>query len=268
MNSKALFQSNKPGMISNLLDKLFGHDDKPKEGSPKNIKHSQSDIGDLLGLYHDQNHLVTAMIMNTGQRKITKLSTGIMAVDTANLRFMTDEFHPSVPQQLLGEGTTVQFSLTHHGVRHQFDAVHIAAESTPDGIQHRFQFPKGIEQIQLRDAFRVKLSQAHPIKVTLTHTSNPTITGTLADLSASGMRIRIDGLVTPKPVRGEVYSSCHLVLSDGQPIVCGARLMHWKYDPDLRISYLGIHFENLDGNTQRSLNRYLTELQRKQRLLG
>lgn len=268
MNSKALFQSNKSGMLNGLLDKLFGGEDKPKEGSPTNIKHSQHEIGDLLTLYHDQNHLITAIIMNAGKRKLAKLQTGIIEVDRDGLRFVTDEFHPSETEQLLGDNTKIQFSLTHHGVRHQFNATHIQTQSTPSGTRHYFNFPKGIEQIQLRDAFRVKLSQAHPIKVTLTHVSNPVITGTLADLSASGMRIRIDGLVTPKPVRGEIYSSCHLVLSDGQPIVCGARLMHWQYDPDLRISYLGVHFEDLDGNTQRSLNRFLTDLQRKQRLMG
>ncbi|HCB40896.1 MAG TPA: hypothetical protein DEP79_14425 [Gammaproteobacteria bacterium] len=255
-------------MIHGLLDKLFGHEDKPKDGSPKNIKHDRNEIGSLLTLYQDQNHLMTAMIMNAGQRKTAKLSTGIVSVDEAGQLFVTDEFHPSDPNPLLSEGITVQFSLTHHGVRHQFNAVHLQTQSTPEGARHLFRFPKGIEQIQLRDAFRVKLSQAHPIKVTLTHAEHAAITGTLADLSASGMRVRIEGLVTPKPVRGETYSSCHLVLSDGHPIVCGARLMHWQYDPDLRVSYLGVHFENLDGNTQRALNRYLTELQRKQRQLS
>ena len=267
MNSKVSIQSTRSGMIHGLLDKLFGQEDKPKDGSPKNIKHDYYEIGSLLTLYQDQEHLMTAMIMNAGKRKIAKLSTGIMAVDEQNHQFFTDEFHPGDPNQLLGEGVTVQFSLTHHGVRHQFNAKHLQAQSTPDGARHLFQFPKGIEQIQLRDAFRVKLSQAHPIKVTLTHAEKAAITGTLADLSASGMRVRIEGLVTPKPVRGEIYSSCHLVLSDGSPIVSAARLMHWQYDPDLRVSFLGIQFEELDGNTQRALNRYLTELQRKQRQL-
>lgn len=255
-------------MIHGLLDKLFGSDDKPKHGSPKNIKHAHDEISKLLNLYKDQEHLMTAMIMNAGQRKIAKLNTGILSIDDQAQQFVTDAFHPSDPEQLLGKGTKIQFSLTHHGVRHQFDAIHIQSQSSPEGTRHHFQFPKGIEQIQLRDAFRVKLSQAHPIKVTLTHSEQPAITGTLADLSASGMRVRIEGLVSPKPVRGEAYSSCHLVLSDGSPIVCAARLMHWQYEPDLRVTYLGIQFVDLDGNTQRALNRFLTELQRKQRQLS
>ena len=255
-------------MINGLLDKLFGNEDKPKHGSPKNIKHAQEEISRLLNLYKDQEHLMTAMIMNAGQRKIAKLTTGILTVDEKAQQFVTDEFHPSDPEQLLGNGTKIQFSLTHHGVRHQFDAVHLQSQSTHEGARHLFQFPKGIEQIQLRDAFRVKLSQAHPIKVTLTQTERPALTGSLADLSASGMRVRMEGLVSPKPVRGEVYSACHLVLSDGNPIICSARLMHWQYDPDLRVTYLGIQFVDLDGNTQRALNRFLTDLQRKQRLLS
>lgn len=255
-------------MIHGLLDKLFGNEDKPKQGSPKNIKHAPEEISRLLNLYRDQEHLMTAMIMNAGQRKIAKLNTGILAVDDGALQFVTDRFQPSESEHLLANGTKIQFSLTHHGVRHQFDAVHLQSQSSPEGLRHHFQFPKGIELIQLRDAFRVKLSQAHPIKVTLTQADLPAITGSLADLSASGMRVRVEGLVSPKPVRGAIYSSCHLVLSDGSPIVSGARLMHWKYDPDLRVTYLGIQFSELDGNTQRALNRYLTDLQRKQRQLS
>jgi c-di-GMP-binding flagellar brake protein YcgR len=253
-------------MINGLLDKLFGSDEKVNDGMPKNIKHGHSDIGELLTMYQDQNHLMTAIIMNPRLRKIAKLSTGIISVNLDEKRFLTDEFLPAESNQLLVEGMKVQFSLTHHGVRHQFEALYLQSPSSSEGVHHQFEFPKGIEQIQLRDAFRVKLSQAHPIKVTLTHASNAATTGTLADLSASGMRIRIEGLVTPKPIRGEQYTSCHLVLSDGNPIVCSAKLMHWQYDPDLRISFLGVHFENMDGNTQRTLNRYLTDLQRKQRL--
>ncbi|RLT92594.1 flagellar brake protein [Ketobacter sp.] len=255
-------------MIHGLLDKLFGNEDKPKQGSPKNIKHAPEEISRLLNLYRDQEHLMTAMIMNAGQRKIAKLNTGILAVDDGAQQFVTDRFQPNESEHLLANGAKIQFSLTHHGVRHQFDAVHLHNQSSPEGLHHHFQFPKGIELIQLRDAFRVKLSQAHPIKVTLTQVDLPAITGSLADLSASGMRVRVEGLVSPKPVRGAIYSSCHLVLSDGSPIVSGARLMHWKYDPDLRVTYLGIQFSDLDGNTQRALNRYLTDLQRKQRQLS
>ncbi|MAR92469.1 MAG: hypothetical protein CML06_16550 [Pseudomonadales bacterium] len=254
-------------MIQGFLDKLLGSDDKPKAGAPKNIKHGRDQISELLTRYQQQDHLLTAVIMDNERRRLTKYHTGVVMVDGERQRFTTDEFQPEVSAETLQPGIIVQFSLTHNGVRHQFQSHYQMQDTSGDHPGHQFEFPKGIEQVQLRDAFRVKLSQAHPIKVTLSHPENPPLTGTLADLSATGLRLRINGMPKLRPVRGEIYSSCHLVLSDGQPVVCGARLMHWEHDPQLRVSFLGLQFEELDGNTQRALNRYLTTLQRKQRSL-
>lgn len=255
-------------MILSLLDKLFGNEDAPKQGAPKNIKHDPNQIANLLTRYQQQDHLVTAILMQPGQRKLTRFSTGVLAVDLPKQTFTTDELVPMTQDLKLAEGTKLQFSLTHHGVRHQFEAAYVSTATAPDIGHHVFQFPKGIEQIQLRDAFRVKLSQAHPIKVTLTTADTGSYSGTLADLSATGMRVRLDGSDSAKPVRGQVYKTCHFVLGDGQKVECPARLMHWQFDPERKVTYLGIQFQDLDGNTQRTLNRYLTELQRKQRQLS
>lgn len=255
-------------MISGLLGKLFNSDDdKIKKGSPRNTRHSANDIGELLRLYQRDNHLLTAIIVVEHQKKSEKLTTGIMHVDDKQRLFVTDEFMPAAANSRMAAGTRVQFSLTHQGIRHQFEADWKKQIEDENGPKHLFEFPKGIEQVQLRDAFRVKMSQAHPIKVALTHGEKPPVVGALADLSASGMRVRVTGLIKPKPVRGEEYTSCHFVLNDGSSVVCVGRLMHWQFDSEADVSYLGIHFEHLDGNTQRTLNRYLNDLQRKQRQL-
>lgn len=254
-------------MLSGFFDKLFNHDGQNKKGSSRNIKHSANDIGDILSIYQNDNHLLTAIIPDETQKRAEKLSTGIVHVDCKQKLFVTDEFIPQEANRRLHPGTRVQFSLTHQGVRHQFESDWKQPIEDIQGTRHLFHFPKGIEQIQLRDAFRVKMSQAHPVKVALTHAEKPPITGTLADLSATGMRVRITGLIRPKPLRGEEYNSCHFVLGDGTPITCVGRLMHWQFDPDTDASFLGIQFEHLDGNTQRSLNRFLNDLQRRQRQL-
>ena len=255
-------------MLSNLLGKLFGNDNQGIGGASRNVKHRTSDIGELLKQYQLENHLLTAMFKadNANPRKASKMSTGIIEVDPRGRRFATDPMLPAEANDLLTPGALMVLSFTHLGIRHQFECQWQGSEGTGDQLRHWFEFPKGIEQVQLRDAFRVKISQAHPIKVALTHAEKPPLTGTLADLSATGMRMRVVGAIHPKPTRGEEFNSCHFVLSDGQPVVCTARLMHWQYDAEQEVTFLGIHFEHLDGATQRNLNRYLTELQRKQRL--
>lgn len=255
-------------MLSSLWGKLFGQDNQSGPQSSRNIKHRLSDIGDLLRLYQAENHLVTAAFARDtdSTRKSIKMSTGIISVDSRSRSFVIDPLIPKEANRQMAPGIRLIFSLTHGGTRHQFECQWQKSEGEGDQQKHWFEFPKGIEQVQMRDAFRVKMSQAHPIKVALTHAEKPPIAGSIADLSASGMRLRVPGKIRPRPTRGEEYTSCHFVLSDGTPIVCRGRLMHWQYDPDLDVTYMGVQFEELDGNTQRALARYLTSVQRKQRL--
>lgn len=250
-----------------LIDRLFGQDEKEKKGASKNVKHGRNSISDLLEMYLKENHFLTAVLMDTGKRRLNKMNSGIVDVNVDTQRFACDSFMPKESNDLMAPGVKVQFSLTHQGIRHQFEAVYSTKSQDHNGGVHWFNFPKGIEQIQLRDAFRVKLSQASPIKVTLIHESKPSITGSLVDLSASGMRVKMQGVLEPKPERGELYDSCHLVLSDGTAVVCATKLMHWQYDQNLKASYLGIQFVDMDGNTQRALSRYLNDMQRKNRQL-
>lgn len=255
-------------MINGLIDRLFGQEHQEKKGSSKNIKHGRNSISDLLELYLRENHFLTAVVMDTGKRRLAKLNSGIVDVDPDAHRFACDAFLPKEANALMTPGVKVRFSLTHQGIRHQFEALYNDKDPSRSEDLHWFSFPKGIEQVQLRDAFRVKLSQISSIKVTLTHDSNPTLSGGLVDLSASGMRVKIQGFLDPKPERGEIYSACHLALSDGTPIVCGGKLMHWQVEQERKVTYLGVQFTELDGNTQRTLNWFLTDMQRKSRQLS
>lgn len=252
-------------MIQNLIGKLFGSDDPLKKGAPKLVKHHQRDIHDLLHYYQEQNQLLTAVIMDDASKKIIKLTTGIHQIDEAQRTFQVEDFQPQNVQSLLNASVRMQFSLSCDGVRHQFSCHWLNTENQPSSITHRFAYPKGIEQVQLRDAYRISLNQQPPIVVTLTRQSKPIITGHVFDLSSGGLRLVCDGLLYPKPLRGEHFSSIHFVLNDGSPIVGEARLMHWHFDAQKKQTHLGVHFERMDGHTQRSLNRYITEVQRQYR---
>ena len=250
-------------MVISLIDRLFRQQEKQQEGTPKNIKHNRQDIAGLLLLYKKHNYHLTAIMKDTQRRKLVRMATGIEAVEVGRNEFLIDEFTPPPPEQI-HPGTKLLFSLTHNGVRHQLEA----AFRADNGTKRWFGFPQGIEQIQLRNAFRVKISQAHPIKVRLKKAEQKMIEGTLADLSSTGLRLRLKGMVKPRPERGEVYSSCHFVLGDGSTVEAPAQLMHWQFDHEQQVSYLGLQFEQMDTTIQKALNRYLTDLQRKQRQLS
>lgn len=252
-----------------FLERFFASKDdvgRPTVGSPKNINHSTKEISRLLGGYAHEHHLITLQPCHpngTVNQQAEKATTGIIAIDDKKRSIALEQFNPGEAELTLTSGDLFHFSLTHEGIYCQFTAQYQKTINTKEGYAHLFKFPQGIEQIQLRDAFRVSISHATPIKVSLLHTFNPVISGLVVDLSSKGIRMKIKGLIEPKPKRGEEYLSCQMVLTDGHSMHCEAKLMHWIYDTKDKCTYLGIQFVGLEGSNERVLNRYITQLQRQ-----
>ena len=241
-------------------------DSSPKLGSQKNIKHNANVIVRHLTKYAQENHLLTVQTClpdGLPNKKAGAAHTGIITLDEKKKTIAFDQFSPSNLEENLQSGDRLHFSLTHEGTYFQFTCQYQKTVQTKSGHAHIVKFPLGVENTQLRDAYRVGISQATPIKISLLHTSNPVISGNVVDLSAKGVRMKLAGLIEPKPKRGEEYLSCQLVLTDGYSMHSGAKLMHWIYDAKSNCTYLGIKFTEMDGSNERVLNRYITQLQRK-----
>lgn len=254
-------------MFSKLMGKLGVGGQDQGTSNQQQSQQRATVVGNSLRQLQAKNHVITAMVKVVAlhQDKQPKFSTGIMEVDVDNRRFAIDALLPKEGNSLLKTGVTLILTLTHQGTRHKIESQWQSSEPEGDSLKHWFELPQKIEQIQLRDNFRVQFSHANPIKVAITHAEKKPITGSLGDLSAGGMRVRVEGQIDPKPERGEIYNSCHFVLPDGQSVTCMASLMHWEYDTQKKATFLGIRFESLDGNTLRILNRFLTDVQRKHR---
>lgn len=250
--------------ISRFMSSDEGEPD-PKLGSQRNVQHNPADIQRLLEQYRTANHLLTAQFYEGKRPAKQKGTTGIIAVLPDEKVFVIDNMAPKKMNSDLEPNTSIHFSLTHLGIRCQFDATYIRSDGSDAGPVHLFKFPKGIEHIQLRDAFRIKVSNAHPVKAILEHEENPTTACVIADLSASGARLKMDGLIDPQPNRGDVYKRCKVILPDGNRVQIQAQLMHWEYFPETRHTFIGIKFLNIDSNAQRTLNRYITNIQRRER---
>lgn len=240
--------------------------DKPKPGAPRSVHHNLKDIAHLLIQYADANSHIEGELRN-GNKPPLCFTTGINSVDVENRLVYFDAFNPATANDAIQPGTSVHFSLSHLGVRTQFDCTLQSSQSEPR-YEHAFQFPKGIEHIQLRDAFRLKISTVNPVRITLESDEIGIYSGLVSDLSVTGARMQMQRLIEPQPHRGDIYPQCYMTLSDGQRIFCGAQLMHWQYDPHKDTTTLGVKFVDLDPGLERKLNRFLTELQRKERTAG
>ena len=252
-----------------FLSKLFEKEkepDKPKPGAPRSVHHNPKDIAGFLDQYAKANSLIEGEAHGHGKQKI-RFTTGINSVDMEKRVIHFDSFHPETLNSEIKPGQSVHFCLNHLGVRTQFDCVLKNSLELPR-YEHVFEFPKGIEHIQLRDAFRIKISSVNPVRMTLENTEQQTYSGLVSDLSVTGARMQLQHLIQPQPHRGDEFPNCYVTLSDGQRIVCSAQLMHWTYDPKKDITVLGVKFTNLEQPLERKLNRFLTDLQRRERNAG
>ncbi|MDX1693364.1 MAG: flagellar regulator YcgR PilZN domain-containing protein [Ketobacteraceae bacterium] len=239
---------------------------RPKPGAPRSVHHNPRDIANFLKKYAEANSLIEGEI-NGGTKSPVTFTTGINSIDPDQRLIHFDAFQPEDINTDIPPGTSVHFSLSHLGVRTQFDCVLKQSLDLPR-YEHIFEFPKAIEHIQLRDAFRIKISSVNPVRITLESNDRQTYSGLVSDLSVTGARMHLQGLIQPQPHRGDDYPNCYVTLSDGARIVCGARLMHWTYDPRKDTTVLGIKFVDMEQTLERKLNRFLTDLQRKERSAG
>lgn len=247
-----------------FIGKLFEKDnDKPKAGLPKSVHHNAKEIAASLKKYADANTLIEGEIA-LDAKNIKRFTTGILNVDPKDQTIIFDSFNPSEMDGALSPGCTVKFVLSHLGVRTQFECVYKSSNDSPS-VEHLFSFPKGLEHIQLRDAFRMHISTVNPVRVTIEHKEKGGHSGCVSDLSVTGARVQIKQLIQPQPHRGDFYDQCYIILSDGQRIFCNAQLMHWQYDPKKDVTVLGLKFVNMEPAAERKLNRFLTDLQRKER---
>ena len=252
-----------------FFSKLFEKDKehtRPKPGAPRSVHHNPRDIANFLIKYAEANSLLEGEL--SADRKTTlRFTTGINWVDTDKRLIHFDAFDPAQMNSELKPGTSVHFSLSHLGIRTQFDCTLQESIEGPR-YEHIFTFPKGIEHIQLRDAFRIKISAVNPVRITLESQQGKTYSGLISDLSVTGARMHLQHLIEPQPHRGDEYPHCYVTLNDGQRIQCGAQLMHWTYDPKKDMTVLGVKFVAMEQTLERRLNRFLTDLQRKERDVG
>lgn len=236
---------------------------KKSEGdvSAFNLSHGKM-IGRWLTRYQEQHQLIR-ITTEANTPDAEAIHTGILYIDVKTKRFFLEELRPKSAARLLEPGMTLYFTATVDGVKHKFSARYIKSDELPQGQAHLCEFPHTIEQIQLRNAYRVKMPRSTPVSICLTHGTKPLLSGHAADLSATGAKLRVEGQLSFEPVQGDMYSTCRIVLPDGTEVFCQAELMHWRYVPEHKATYLGIMFLRLESMHERTLGRFLTDMQRR-----
>ncbi len=254
-------------MLLKKIKHWFNNDTQGSDAiASTNLTHGKM-IPVWLTRYRDQNQLMNIAVLESGG-EVTTFSTGILYVDLENKQFFFEEICPETSKRCLIPGAILHFSVDVNGVNHQFKSRFIQTNRLPEGTSHQCEFPRAIEQIQLRNAFRVKIPISMSTTISLKHPVKFFLSGQVADLSISGARLRINNPLPHELERGDLYSSGKIRIPNGTEIICQGKIMHWRQTPEHKVTHIGIMFLKMESQHERQLVQFLNELQRRQRVVS
>lgn len=267
-------------MAMGFLKKLFNTDEDSTAKADISVQHGPAYIANQLQELSKVNTLIEGQIVDNG-KPVQRFTTGITSVDTTSERFYIEHIKPANVANTLRSGDELHFTVNHFGERIQFKC-HYAGRHA-DEQNHSVDFPSGIEHVQLRNAFRLKISRVSPVYLQLERVLPPPpesegepnreaeteqLNGYVSDISVTGARLHLEGNNTDALQRGERYDNCEIKLADTQTIHCAAQLMHWRYDDINNETQLGLQFDKLSPPQEKTLARFISDIQRKYRALN
>lgn len=238
---------------------FFGEGSGPQ---PPKVLRSSIEKAGIFSQLCDQNKPLTLIFRDRNQRFLTYIS----AVDKQGSRIALDQLVPEEGQRMLSRGEPFRIDA-------YLEGVHIYWKSglfTPAISQHEgytvawFQFPEEMIYHQKRNAFRARTLSDEPVQITLAGTGlDAALQGQVSDLSATGCKARLEQ-APPQLQLSQVLNDCRLTLPDGQ-ISVATEIRHIKPGENNDTTTLGLRFLQLDGMSQRNIERYVNHLQREAR---
>ena len=175
-----------------------------------------------------------------------------------------DSLIPEKMNQTLKMGSTLFIKGSTNGTDFSFSStIRKILNDSNGNIRYALEFPKKLHSELQRDSFRVGVSVVKELKVTILSTNNKPTEGFLRDISATGFRVEFKGKPSKQFNCNDQMNGCLIHMPDGSKVECRAKVMHVSYNPDLDIYRLGCRYTELPGQGQRTINRFVNNIQRE-----
>ena len=222
---------------------------------------SPARISSLLRPLMAQHAIISATI--TGSKHF--FNTALLAVTPERDLLIIDELNPKEGHSLFINTRRITLHTLLEGVDVSF-TVDLIREDSENGIAfYEVKFPESIRYLQRRCSFRVPVSAANSIPVEI-HTKEKLVyTGEISDISAEGMCIRFPPQKKITLETKAEKSQCFIQLPDKRKIQCTFKVCHSSQHEPSNSVHIGGHFERLDKVQKREIERFVIELQRKNR---
>jgi c-di-GMP-binding flagellar brake protein YcgR len=195
--------------------------------------------------------------------------THVLDVDLNKKTILLDA--PSIPAQMAIalRSNVISVEGVLDRIKISFTVAQVHQEVFEGEPAFRVTFPERLLRLQRREHFRVPVSNSTvhiPIDL---EGSTIHLVGSVRDLSSSGACVMDASMMMDNTI-GKVYQNCCLILPETQPLVVALEIRnsHEIAMPDnSQQRRIGCQFINLSSSESALIQRYITRLERQQRML-
>jgi c-di-GMP-binding flagellar brake protein YcgR len=188
-------------------------------------------------------------------------NSAILAIDRENGHLLLDELTPRRGHDRLIEAGRLNAYARLRGIDVHF-AAQLDQASMQDGIAvYRVPLPKAVHYAQKRSSFRVQVSLAMDLPVTLSREDGESVTGRLCDLSIGGT----GALFPPDTLlaKGDRLADCLIDLPGAGRLSCPFEVRFAKHQEETNRVRIGGRFLDLTAVQERKIQRSVNFLQRE-----
>lgn len=216
-------------------------------------------IASILQRLLDARALVSARVPGSDETFLTAL----LGVDRRERAFRLDELSPRRGHEIVLVERSLRAASRLEGVDVVFSAT-VATVTDQRGIAvYRLPFPHVLHHHQRRSSFRAPVGAGRTVSLRAAHPQAGALVGEVRDLSAGGLRLRIqlpEGLALAP---GDALSDCAVVFPDGRALLCDLEVRHLSRQEGSRWTRIGARFLRLHRRDQNTLAQFIVQLERE-----
>lgn len=195
-----------------------------------------------------------------------KANTAILGTKAEKGQFYLDELNSRLAHEAFLKSRKARVDCRLQGMELSF-VVHMLRANTASGIAlYELAIPNTVMRLQRRDSFRLRLSPALIVPVTLARYEGETVRGEAMDLSAGGVGLFLHTRNTPS--RGQILHNLSISVPGSRPFKASVEVRFARLEQVHHTLRVGGRFVNLDPGQERQIAQFLAEQQRKLRRHG
>ncbi|MCU1715786.1 flagellar brake protein [Pseudomonas sp. 5P_3.1_Bac2] len=239
----------------------FNQEDGPQP--PKLLKAPVEIVANLRLLQQHHDPLVISF-----EGRSQRFQSFVIEVDRDKALVTLDELVPAEGERYLLNGETFNAEAFHEGVRIAWKSSQSIQATEQDGARcYLSSLPSEMIYHQRRSAYRAALKLSELINVDLADDKlKKNLSGQLLDISATGCKLRFSGDLSDSLSAGQLFASLTAKFPFG-PMITAVEIRHVHYEEKVKMTFVGARFDNINGQAQRAVERFVYQLQREARRL-